>query len=97
MTDEKKEEEPFFKDEELDEMFNVSFLPMLQEFARRAKEKRCSGKDIAFFNVQMHLQFSELEKPITYGNVKDKITLHLRPVPQEDLDKANENALKEDT
>lgn len=97
MTDEKKEEEPFFKDEELDEMFNVSFLPMLQEFGRRAKETRCEGKEIAYFNVQMHLQFSDLENTLTYSGVKDKITLHLQPVPQEDLDKANENALKEDT
>lgn len=84
-----------FQTEELYEMFNTSFLPKLQEFARRAKETRLPEKDVKFFHVNMLLQFSELEEPLTYQMIQDKIQMQLQPVTQEDLDRDNEDTQKD--
>lgn len=77
-----------FEIEELYEMFNTSFLPKLQEFARRAKISRLADQEVKFFNVRMHLQFDELEHPLTYQMIEDRIQLQLQPITQEDLDRA---------
>lgn len=81
-------EEKLFEVEELYEMFNTSFLPKLQEFARRAKNARLKEQEVAHFNVKMTLQFSELNKPLTFQMVEDKIHMQLQPITKEDLERA---------
>jgi hypothetical protein len=95
MTEEvTQEKEKIFSDEEIHEMFDTSFLPKLQEFAKRSKEKLFKDKSPIYFHAQMKLQFSDLEIPLTYESIKDKTDLQLLPVFQEDIDKAAEEAKK---
>lgn len=95
MTEENSEK--LFELEELYEMFNCSFLPKLQEIARRAKSQKLPEKEVKFFNVRMHLQFTELDEPLTYQMIEDRIQLTLQPVTQEDIDKSvEENKEKAD-
>lgn len=93
MTDEKQEEK-FCEPEELYEMFNCTFLPKLQEFAKRAKQKKFEGKEIAFYNMHLFLQFEDSDEPLIYQSIQDKINLQLQPVTKEELEKAQKEAEK---
>jgi len=75
------------KKEELDEMFNEKFLPFLQKFAKRTKEIKYTDTEMAFYNVRLILQFSELEDPLIYEELEKsgKIQLQLQPVTEEEL------------
>lgn len=77
--------------EELEELFNKSFLPTIQEFARRAVKMQ-KYEDLQFFNVQLIFHFAELEKPITYEDIEQKLSFHLFPVTQKDIEDAEKKA-----
>ncbi len=101
MTEElTQEKEKIFSDEEIHEMFDTSFLPKLQEFAIRAKERLFKDKSPIHFHAQMTLNFADLENPLTYESIqndesiKEKVNLQLRPIFQEDIDRAAEEAKK---
>lgn len=76
-----------YKDEEIHEMFNTSFLPMIQEFAKRAIKAREEEEPVKFWECQVKVQFSELENPLTYESIKDTVALNLFPITQSDIDK----------
>jgi hypothetical protein len=80
-----------FKESDVDEMFNTAFLPKLQEFAKRSLEHRESEEEVKFFHVNLMLQFSELDEPLTYQMINDRVKLTMHPVTQTDLDRSNEN------
>jgi len=89
-----QEKEKIFSEEEIHEMFDTSFLPKLQEFAKRAKDKLYKEKVPVYFHVQMKLKFSDLDSSLTYESIKADTDLKLLPVFQEDIDRAAEEAKK---
>lgn len=93
MTEETTTEPPqIYSHDEIHEMFNTAFLPKLQEFAQRTKKEMYADKEVACFQVRMILEFSDLESPLTYDSIKEKVNLQLQPVLQEDVDKAKADA-----
>jgi hypothetical protein len=91
MSDEKQQEK-FCEPEELYEMFNCSFLPKLQELAKRAKKIKFPEDEIAFYNVNMFLQFDDSNEPLIYQNIEEKINLQLQPVTQKQLEESQKEA-----
>ena len=85
-------EEKFCEPEELYEMFNCSFLPKLQELAKRAKRIKFSEDEIAFYNVNMFLQFNDSDEILTYQNIEDKINLQLQPITKKQLEETQKEA-----
>ena len=82
-----KENESLFYIQEVEEMLNPSFLPMIQKFSRRIIERQKSenpSKPIKFFHLSLLCQFEELKGTLKYENVKDKFHLQLRPVMDEE-------------
>lgn len=95
MTEETKNQQPqIYSHEEIHEMFNAAFLPKLQEFAQRTKKEMFADEEIACFQVRLILEFSDLETPLTYESIKEKVNLQLQPVLQKDVDKSKAEAKK---
>lgn len=92
MTEEKEKEKKIYQPEEIHAMFDVAFLPKLQEFAQRTKKEMYPEEEIACFQVRMILEFSDLDAPLTYESINEKVNLQLQPVLQKDLDKARAEA-----
>ena len=97
MTEIAEKNTEIFNETELHEMFNPVFLPKLQEFARRVRAFKYDGKELEFFNVQMLLQFKDLENPLSYQDLDSagKIEMRMFPVTKEDLEREKENAGKD--
>lgn len=87
IQEKEEKEKKIHSPEEIHEMFNPSFLPLLQEFARRVKKERFPDEKIACFQARMFLEFSDLEAPLTYESLGKKVNLQLQPVLQSDVDK----------
>ncbi len=76
-----------FSKEEIFEMFDSGFLAKAQIIAARLKEERFKDKKIAYYVINMVLQFEDTPTPLTYSELRQKINLQLHAVLQEDLDK----------
>lgn len=87
-------EKKVFEKEELYEMFNTSFLPKLQEFGRRVKKEHYADKDLQFFEVNLRMQFSELDTPLTFQMVEDRLEMKMSPITQEDIDRSEADQLQ---
>jgi len=57
----------------------------LQKFARRIKNKSLDEEEIRLFNVQLWLQFSVLQNPLTYQSLKDRILLIFFPMTSDEI------------
>ncbi len=92
MTDaiSEEKEKKIYSPEEIHEMFNSGFLPILQKFAKRTKKERFPAEEIACFQCRLILEFSDLEAPLTYESIMGQVNLQLQPVLQKDVDKQKE-------
>ena len=90
-----KKDEKIFSPEEIHEMFNTCFLPKLQQFAQRAKKESFPDEEIAFFQAQLFLEFSDLEAPLTYESMPGKVHMQLQPVLQKEVDAVEAQAKAE--
>lgn len=87
-----KEQSKIYQPEEIHAMFDSGFLSKLHEFAKRTKKEMFAEIDIACFQCRMILEFSDLETPLTYESIKDKVKLEMQPMLQKDIDKAKAEA-----
>ena len=79
--------EQIYKSEEIEKMFNESFLPVLEMVARRVQEKLYKDKEIICFETNMRFQFDKRDFPLTYESLQTKIDMKLIPLFEEDLQK----------
>lgn len=80
-------EQKHFDESELLEMLNPTFLPKIQEIARREKKAGFEDKDLKFFEFFLRFQFDEYETDLTYQKIADRMQMRLSPVTQEDIDR----------
>lgn len=77
--------EQIFNQQEIEEMFNVSFLPMIHEFSKRTKEKRAED-DIKMFRIFLDFNFIPQEKTLQFSDIEKAVNMQLQPITQEDID-----------
>lgn len=87
-----EQEKKIYQPEEIHEMFNSGFLSKLQEFAKRTKKEMFADDDIACFQCRLILEFTDLDTPLTYELIKEKVNLQMQPMLQKDVDKAKAEA-----
>lgn len=72
------QKQTFFAEWEIDELFDKGFLPTLQRISKRINE--ASEEELVGFNVSLSLVFTDLDKPLSYQSIKDKVRLQIIPL-----------------
>lgn len=67
-----------YTDEELNEMFNTAFLPILQEISKRQKEREKNGDEFIAFKVDLSFLFPHQDATIQFEELAS-VTFQLTP------------------
>lgn len=76
--------------EELQEMFDQSFLPKLLQLSKRVQESENVDQDIAMFVFNLRFSFLTNENELTYEKIMNNIVMQLQPITKEDLENAQQ-------
>ena len=92
MNEENTEEKQPFTPEEIAEMFNSSFLPMLQTITKRKKIADEKGDEYIGYQVYLRFRFPEQEEEIKFDKLQE-LDFRLSPqvnTPPEEKEEKNE-------
>lgn len=77
--------ETIFEQKEIEEMFNTSFLPMVQKFAERTMKNR-PEENIKMFRILLDFNFLPQSETLQFKDIEKAIQMQLQPITQEDID-----------
>ena len=84
-----EEENPIYTKEELLEMFDTTFLPLLQQFAKRQKKAEKNGDEFVAYKVELSFLFPEQEPVIKFEELSG-ISFQMTPQVLSPKDKDDE-------